>query len=136
MPLATRSNHVVFAYDQVIRPHRSYRRSGVLPWLEAWTHHRWIRLQLSVARGVDSGGIRASASASGQQHVLRLWLGVSKGMFPVVYFYSTRSLFMSVKFIGIIRLFTKMLVYLVTHSFGNIAGFKIVVSVCQCKYIF
>ena len=29
--LATRSQHVIFAYDQVIRPHRSYRPSGGLP---------------------------------------------------------------------------------------------------------
>ena len=31
IPLATRSHHVVFAYDQVVRPHRSYRPSGGLP---------------------------------------------------------------------------------------------------------
>ena len=30
-PLATRSKHVVFAYDQVVRPHRSYHPSGGLP---------------------------------------------------------------------------------------------------------
>ena len=29
--LATRSHHVIFAYDQVIRSHRSYRPSGGLP---------------------------------------------------------------------------------------------------------
>ena len=31
IPLATRSQQVVFAYDQVIRPHDSYRPLGWLP---------------------------------------------------------------------------------------------------------
>ena len=31
LPLATRSHHVVFAYNQIIRPHRSYRATGGLP---------------------------------------------------------------------------------------------------------
>ena len=31
IPLATRSQHVVFAYDHVVRPHHRYRPSGGLP---------------------------------------------------------------------------------------------------------
>ena len=31
IPLATRSQHVIFAYDQVVRPHRSYRPSVGFP---------------------------------------------------------------------------------------------------------
>ena len=59
IPLATRSQHVVFTYDQVVRPHHSYRPSGGLPRGKPRTRHMWICLQLSGARGVDNGGIRA-----------------------------------------------------------------------------
>ena len=59
IPLATRSQHVVFAYDQVVRPHRSYRPSGGLPGGKPRTRYMWICLQLSGARGVDNGGVRA-----------------------------------------------------------------------------
>ena len=38
--------------------------------------------------------------ASGQQLVLKLWLGVSKGMLSVEYFGSTEPLFVSVEFNG------------------------------------
>ena len=59
MPFATRSQHVVFAYDQVVRPHRSYRPSGGLVRGKPRTRHMWICLQLSGARGMDNGGVRA-----------------------------------------------------------------------------
>ena len=58
IPLATRSQHVDFAYDQVVRPHRSYRPSGGLPRGKPRTRHMWICLQLSGARGVDNGGVK------------------------------------------------------------------------------
>ena len=61
IPLATRSQHVVFAYDQVVRPHRSYCPSGGLPRGRPRTRHMWICLQLSRARGMDNGGVRANA---------------------------------------------------------------------------
>ena len=48
--LATRSEHVVFAYDQVPRLHRSSRG-------KPRTRHMWICLQLSGARGVHNGGV-------------------------------------------------------------------------------
>ena len=48
--LATRSQQLVFVYDHMIRPHRSYRPSDGLPRGEPWTCHRWICLQLSGAR--------------------------------------------------------------------------------------
>ena len=51
IPLATRSQHVVFAYDQVVRPHRSYRPSGGLPRGKPRTRHMWICLQLSKTSG-------------------------------------------------------------------------------------
>ena len=51
--------HVVFAYDQVVRPHRSHRPSGGLPIGKPRTRHMWICLQLSGASGVDNGGVRA-----------------------------------------------------------------------------
>ena len=47
----TMSHYVVFAYDQVIRPHRWYNLSGELP--SGKLH----------ARGVDNGGRRQSFSA-------------------------------------------------------------------------
>ena len=62
IPLATRSQHVIFAYDQVVRPHRSYRPSGGLPRGKPRTCHMWICPQLSGARGVDNGGVRASST--------------------------------------------------------------------------
>ena len=60
LPLASRSQHVIFTYDQVVRPHRSYRPSGGLPRGKPRTRHMWICPQLSGARGVDNGGVRAS----------------------------------------------------------------------------
>ena len=60
IPLATWSQHVVFAYDQVVRPHRSYHPSGGLPRGKPWTRHMWICLQLSGASGMDNGGVRAN----------------------------------------------------------------------------
>ena len=42
--LAARSQHVVFAYDQVVRPHRSFRPSGGLPRGIPRTRHMWICL--------------------------------------------------------------------------------------------
>ena len=60
IPLATRSQHVDFAYDQVVRPHRSYRPSGGLPRGKPRTRHMWICLQLSGARGVDNGGVKGN----------------------------------------------------------------------------
>ena len=63
MPLATRSQHVVFAYNQVARPHHSYRPSGGLPGGKPRTRHMWICLQLTGARGVDNGGVRAKLSS-------------------------------------------------------------------------
>ena len=42
-------HQVVFAYDQVNRPHRSYCPSGGLIWVSPRTCHRWICLQLSGA---------------------------------------------------------------------------------------
>ena len=58
--LATRSQHVDFAYDQVVRPHRSYRPSGGLPRGKPRTRHMWICLQLSGASVVDNGGVKGS----------------------------------------------------------------------------
>ena len=57
IPLATRSQHVDFAYDQVVRPHRIYRPSGGLPRGKPRTRHMWICLQLSGDRGVDNAYI-------------------------------------------------------------------------------
>ena len=62
IPLATRSQHVDFAYDQVVIPHRSYRPSDGLPRGKPRTRHMWICLQLSGARGVDNGGVIGSTS--------------------------------------------------------------------------
>ena len=59
IPLATRSQHVDFAYDLVVRPHRSYRPSGGLPRGKPRTRHMWICLKLSGARGVENGGVMA-----------------------------------------------------------------------------
>ena len=47
IPLATRSHQVVFAYNQVNRPHGSYHPSGALSTGKHKTHHRLICLQLS-----------------------------------------------------------------------------------------
>ena len=58
IPPATRSQHVIFAYDQVARPHRSYRHSGGLPRGKPRTRHMLICPQLSRARGVDNEGVR------------------------------------------------------------------------------
>ena len=60
IPLATRSQHVHFAYDQVVGPHRSYRPSGGLPRGKPRTRQMWICLQLSGARGVDNGGVQGT----------------------------------------------------------------------------
>ena len=62
IPLATRSQHLVFDYDQVVRPHRSYRPSGGLPMGKPRTRHMWICQKLSGARGEDTGGVRAKAT--------------------------------------------------------------------------
>ena len=51
--------NMVFAYDQVVSPHRSYRPYGGLPRGMLRTRHMWICLKLSGARGVDNGGVRA-----------------------------------------------------------------------------
>ena len=59
-----RSQHVVFAYDQVVRPHRSYRPSGGLPRGKPRTRRMWICLQLSGARGVDNGGVSGDGRGS------------------------------------------------------------------------
>ena len=48
-----------FAYDQVIRPHLSYRTSGGLPRGKPRNSDRWICLQLSGARCMDNGDVRA-----------------------------------------------------------------------------
>ena len=56
IPLVTRSQQEVFAYDQVVWPNRSYRPSGVLNRVDPRTLHTWNCLQLSGARGVDNGG--------------------------------------------------------------------------------
>ena len=58
IPLKTRSQHVDFVYDQVVRPHRSYRPSGGIPRGKPRTRHMWICLQLSGARSVDNGGVK------------------------------------------------------------------------------
>ena len=60
IPLATRSQHVDFAYDQVVRPHRSYGPSGGLPWGKPRTRHMWIYQQFSGARGVYNGGVNGN----------------------------------------------------------------------------
>ena len=62
IPLTTRSQQVVFTYDQVIRPHRNYRASGGLPRGDPRSRHRWICLQLSFANGADNGGVRDCSS--------------------------------------------------------------------------
>ena len=54
IPLTTRSQQVVFAYDQVIRRHHSYHSSGGLLMGEPQSHHKWICLQMSGARRVDN----------------------------------------------------------------------------------
>ena len=63
-------------------------------------------------------------------HVLKLWLLISKGMLPVKYFTPTKPLFVSVKFHGDHETATMMRQNLAALSFGDISGFKIVVSVC------
>ena len=60
IPLVTRSQHVDFAYDQVVRPHRSYRPSGGLPRGKPRTRHMSMCLQLSGARCVDNGGLKGT----------------------------------------------------------------------------
>ena len=62
IPPTTRSQHVDFAYDQVVRPHHSYRHSGGLPRGKPRTRHMWICLQLSGARGVDNGGMKGKCN--------------------------------------------------------------------------
>ena len=47
IPLATRSQQVVFSYEYVIRAHRRHRTSGGLPRGEPRTRNTWICLQLS-----------------------------------------------------------------------------------------
>ena len=47
IPVAIRSQQIVFAYDLISIPHRSYRVSGGLPRREPRIRHRWICLQLS-----------------------------------------------------------------------------------------
>ena len=64
--------------------------------------------------------------ASGPPHVLKLWLGVSKGMLPVKCFCSTKSLFVSAEFNGDHKTVTK--VNLVTLSFWDITTFNAVAS--------
>ena len=44
--------------------------------------------------------IVVGVKTSGSPHVLKLWLGVSKGMLLVKYFCLTKPLFVRVKFIG------------------------------------
>ena len=68
IPLATRSQHVDFAYHQVVRPHRSYRPSGGLPRGKPRTHHMWICLQLSGARGVDNGDVKGTIIDASRLH--------------------------------------------------------------------
>ena len=63
IPLVTLSNQTMFAYDQVNRPHRSYRPSGGLPRGGPRTCHRWICLQLS---GDRCGGQRRHKNSSYQ----------------------------------------------------------------------
>ena len=58
--LAIRSKQVVFTYDQVVKPHHSYRPSGGLQRGMTRTGHRWNCLQLSNVRGVDNGGVRST----------------------------------------------------------------------------
>ena len=60
------AKHLNLAIDETannnsdnVRPHRSYRPSGGLPRGKPRTRHMWICLQLSEARGVDNGGVRA-----------------------------------------------------------------------------
>ena len=56
IPLATRSNHAVFANDQVIRAHCSFCHSGGLP-RGNLDLTQLICLQLSCAKGTDNGGV-------------------------------------------------------------------------------
>ena len=62
IPLTALSKHVVLAYDKVIGPHRNYCPLDGLPSEKPGTLSgfvdRWI-FQLSGARGVDNGGVRA-----------------------------------------------------------------------------
>ena len=44
--------------------------------------------------------IMVEVIASGHPHVLKLWLGVSKGMLRVEYFRSNKAFFVSVEFHG------------------------------------
>ena len=60
--LATRSQHFIFAYDQVVRPHRSYRPSGGHPRGKPRTCGF---AAIDGARGVDNGGVRATAMING-----------------------------------------------------------------------
>ena len=76
-PLAARSQHVIFAYDQVVRPHRSYRLSGGLPRGKPRSRHMWICPQLSGARGVDNGGVRAKYESRHSQISLELVISLS-----------------------------------------------------------
>ena len=76
IPPATRSQHVDFAYDQVVRPHRSYRPSGGLPRGKPRTRHMWICLQLSGARGVDNGGVKDDWHIYGDRFNLFKWIYV------------------------------------------------------------
>ena len=46
--------------------------------------------------------------ASESPHVLKLWLGVSKGMLNVKYFRSTKPLYVSVEFHGYIKTVTRL----------------------------
>ena len=61
-----------FAYDQVVRPHRSYRPSGGLPREKPRTRHMWICLQLSGARGVDNGGVKGTTRTTRNNTMLIL----------------------------------------------------------------
>ena len=82
IPLATRSQHVVFDYDQVVGPHRSYRPSG--PWLprgKPRTRHMSICLQLSGARSVDNGGV------SSIYRVLFYTLCIYRVLYYILYIY-------------------------------------------------
>ena len=55
MPLTSRSNQVVFAYDQSIGPRRIYRLSVGPPRRDPRIRHTWTCLQLSSAWGMDTG---------------------------------------------------------------------------------
>ena len=64
--------------------------------------------------------------------VLKLWLGVGKGMLSVKHFCSTKPLLVSVKLNRHHRTATKMRQNLASLNFGDITSLQIAKSVCLC----